>query len=111
MPIGGNGQMMYLPETNNGPSGPWTMYETKIVIALCIVFFVVSLISIITEWQFAKKKLSLKRYLSEVIQCGFGTKATPYEVSMFTCFILLLFYIVFIPSVIGFSVYGLMNIM
>lgn len=110
MPIGGNGQMMYLPETNNGPSGPWTMYDTKIVIALCIVFFVVSLISIIIEWQFAKKKLSLKGYLSEVIQCGFGLKSV-YEISMFTSFMLLLFYIIFIPSVIGFSVYGLMNIM
>lgn len=111
MPIGGRGQMMYIPDGNDGPSGPWTMTDTKIAIAICIIFFVITLLSVIIEWQFAKKKLTLKEYLLEVIQCGLSSNYMCYELSVFTTFMTLIFYVVFVLATICFGVYGLINIM
>jgi len=112
MPIGGRGQMMYIPDTNHGPSGPWTSTDTKITIALIIIFFLVSLISIVIEWQFAKRKITGKEFLIEVLTCGMsGNYFCKYEVSMFTGLITLCFYIVFILSAIIGGVYGLMQIL
>lgn len=111
MPIGGRGQMMYIPDANNGPTGPWTMQETKVTIAICIVLFIVSLISIIIEWQVAKKRISLKEYLYEVLTCGMTFGTFKYTLSMLTGLTTLFFYIVFACIAIGLGVYGLMQIL
>ena len=111
MPIGGNGQMMYIPDTNHGPSGPWTSTDTKITIALLIIFFLISFISIIIEWQFAKKKVTGKEFLIEVLSCGMTSYFSKYEATMFTGLMTLIFYIVLVLSVICSGVYGLMQIL
>lgn len=110
MPIGGKGQIMYIPDGNNGPSGPWTNGDTKIAIALCVVFFVVSLLSIIIEWQFAKRTTTLRDYLKEVLSCG-TSYSSSYSASMFTNLMVILFYIVFGLFVVVAGVYGLTTIM
>lgn len=97
---------MYIPDPSNGPSGPWTANDTKVMIALVIIFFCISLISVIVEWQFAKKKMSLKEYLLEVIQCGFSC-GYRYEVSLFTGLMTLIFFIILGLTIIGFGVYGI----
>lgn len=101
-----NGGLMYIPDPSNSPSGPWTVNDTKVMIALVIIFFLISLVSVIAEWQFAKKKMTLKEYLLEVIQCGFSY-GFKYEVSMFTSFMTLLFFIILGLGIIGFGVYGI----
>lgn len=111
MPIGGKGQMMYIPDANNGPTGPWTMQETKLTIAICIVLFIVSLLLIIIEWQVAKKRISLKEYLYEVLTCGMSIGSFKYTLSMLTGLTTLFFYIMFIPTVIGFGVYGIVQLL
>jgi hypothetical protein len=112
MPIGGRGQMMYIPDTNHGPSGPWTLTDTKVTIALLIIFFLVSLISIIIEWQFAKKKITGKEFLIEVLTCGMsGSYFCKYEVSMFTGLMTLCFYIIFALFAIGSGVYGIFQLL
>jgi ABC-type phosphate/phosphonate transport system permease subunit len=110
MPIGGRGQMIYIPDGNDGPSGPWTNGDTKIAIALCIVFFVVSLLSIIIEWQFAKRTTTLRDYLNEVLTCG-TSYSSSYSASMFTNLMVILFYIVFGLFLVVAGVYGLTTIM
>ncbi len=112
MPIGGKGQMMYIPDANNGPTGPWTMQETKVTIAICIVLFIVSLLLIIIEWQVAKKRISFKEYLYQVLTCGMSIGYfSKYDVSMLTGLTTLFFYIVFACIAIGLGVYGLMQIL
>jgi hypothetical protein len=112
MPIGGKGQMMYIPDTNNGPIGPWTMQETKVTIAICIVLFIISFFSILIEWRVAKRKITLKEYLYEVLTCGMSSNYfSKYDVSVFTGLITLCFYIVFLCTVIGLGVYGLIQIL
>ena len=111
IPIGGRGQMMYIPDTNDGPLGPWTMQETKVTIAICIVLFIVSLILILIEWQVAKKKISLKEYLYEVLTCGMSFGSFKYTLSMLTGLTTLFFYIVFAITVIGFGVYGIFQLL
>lgn len=111
MPIGGRGQMMYIPDTNDGPLGPWTMHDIKVTIAICIVLFIVSLILILIEWQVAKKKISLKEYLYEVLTCGMSFGSFKYALSMLTGLTTLFFYIVFAITVIGFGVYGIFQLL
>jgi hypothetical protein len=112
MPIGGRGQMIYIPDGNDGPTGPWTMQETKVTIAICIVLFIISLFSILIEWQVAKKRISLKEYLYQALTCGMSITFFPkYEVSIFTGLTTLCFYIVFVCTAIGLGVYGLMQIL
>ena len=111
MPIGGRGQMMYIPDGNDGPSGPWTMQETKVTIAICIVLFVISLFLILIEWQVAKKKVSLKEYLYEVVTCGMSFGTFKYTLSVLTGFTTLCFYIVFAGAIIGFGVYGIFQLL
>jgi hypothetical protein len=112
MPIGGRGQMMYIPDTNAGPSGPWTSNDTKITIALLIIFFLISFISIIIEWQLAKRKITGKEFLIEVLSCGMsGRWFCKYEVTMFTGLMTLIFYIIFGLVVISSGVYGIMQIL
>ena len=111
MPIGGRGQMMYIPDTNHGPSGPWTSTDTKITIALIIIFFLVSLISIVIEWQFAKRKITGKEFLIEVLTCGMSFGSFKYTLSMLTGLTTLFFYIVFAITVIGFGVYGIFQLL
>jgi len=111
MPIGGRGQMMYIPDGNDGPSGPWTMQETKVTIAICIVLFVISLFLILIEWQVAKKKVSLKEYLYEVVTCGMSFGTFKYTVSILTGLTTLCFYIVFVGAIIGFGVYGIFQLL
>ncbi len=112
MPIGGRGQMMYIPDGNDGPVGPWTMQETKVTIAICIVLFIISLILILIEWQFAKKRISLKEYLYEALTCGMSfSYFSKYDVSTLTGLITLCFYIVFACTAIGFGVYGIFQLL
>ncbi len=111
MPIGGRGQMMYIPDANNGPTGPWTMQETKVTVAICIVLFIVSLISILIEWQVAKKRISLKEYLYEVLTCGMSIGTFKYTLSMLTGLTTLCFYIVFACAAIGLGVYGIVQLL
>ena len=111
MPIGGKGQMMYIPDANNGPTGPWTMQETKVTVAICIVLFIVSLISILIEWQVAKKRISLKEYLYEVLTCGMSIGTFKYTLSMLTGLTTLCFYIVFACAAIGLGVYGIVQLL
>lgn len=98
---------MYIPDPSHGPSGPWTANDTKVMIALVIIFFCISLISVIVEWQFVKKKMTLKEYLLEVLQCGLSSNYTCYELSVFTTFMTMIFYTVFGLAIIGFGVYGI----
>jgi hypothetical protein len=111
MPIGGRGQMMYIPDGNDGPSGPWTMQETKVAIAICVVLFIVSLILILIEWQIAKKKVSLKEYLYEALTCGMAFGTFKYTLSVLTGLTTLCFYIVFFSAIIGFGVYGIFQLL
>ncbi len=111
MPIGGRGQMMYIPDANTGPVGPWTTQETKVAIAICVVLFIVSLILILIEWQFAKKKISLKEYLYEVLTCGMSFGTFKYTLSVLTGLTTLCFYIVFFSAIIGFGVYGIFQLL
>ena len=111
MPIGGRGQMMYLPDANDGPVGPWTMQETKVMIAICIVLFVISLLLILIEWQVAKKKISLREYLYEALTCGMSFGTFKYTLSVLTGFTTLCFYIVFACTAIGFGVYGITQLL
>lgn len=112
MPIGGRGQIMYIPDGNDGPTGPWTMQETKVTIAICIVLFIISLFSILIEWQVAKKRISLKEYLYQALTCGMSINYfSKYEVSIFTALTTLCFYIVFVCTAIGLGVYGLIQIL
>ena len=111
MPIGGRGQMMYIPDANDGLSGPWTMQETKVTIAICIVLFVISLFLILIEWQVAKKKVSLKEYLYEALTCGMSVGTLKYTLSVLTGLTTLCFYIVFVCTVIGFGVYGIFQLL
>ena len=110
IPIGGRGQMMYVPDGNDGPSGPWTNGDTKIAIAICIVFFVVSLLSIIIEWQFAKRTTTLREYLKEVLTCSISYSSN-YSASMFTSLMVIFFYIVFGLFAVVSGVYGIMQIL
>jgi hypothetical protein len=112
MPIGGRGQMIYIPDGNDGLSGPWTIQETKVTIAICIVLFIVSLLLIIIEWQVAKKRISFKEYLYQVLTCGMSTGYfSKYDVSMLTGLTTLFFYIVFACITIGFGVYGIFQLL
>jgi len=104
-----NGGLMYIPDPNTGHSGTWTVTDTKIVIALTIIFFIISLLSIIIEWQFAKRKTTFKEYITEVLQCGLSL-SWKYEPTMFTSLMTLLFYIMFALDVIGFGIYFIMGI-
>ncbi len=111
IPIGGRGQMMYIPDGNNEPTGPWTTQETKVTIAICIVLFIVSLLLIIIEWQVAKKRISLKEYLYEVLTCGMTFGTFKYTLSMLTGLTTLCFYIVFACIAIGLGVYGIFQLL
>ncbi len=111
MPIGGRGQMMYIPDGNDGPSGPLTIQDVKVTIAICIVLFVISFFLILIEWQVAKKKMSLKEYLYEVLTCGMSFGSFKYTLSMLTGLTTLFFYIVFAITVIGFGVYGIFQLL
>lgn len=112
MPIGGRGQMMYIPDGNDGPSGPWTNGDTKIAIAACIIFFIICLLTIIIEWQFVKKAttLTLKDYLKDVLSCG-TSWGSSYDISIFSVMMMVIFYCVLGLTIIGFSIYGLTTIM
>lgn len=111
IPTGTNGQMIYIPDTNNSPSGPWTETDTKIMISLVIILFVISLISSIIEWQFAKNKTTGKEFIKEVLTCGMSWYGGKYEVSMFTGLLTLIFYIIFGLSVLVSGVYALTQIL
>ena len=104
-----NGGLIYIPDPSNVPSGPWTLNDTKGLIAITIVLFLITLISIIIEWQFAKKRTTIGDYLKEVLSCGMSM-TTSYMASMFTTMAVLLFYIVFFILVVGSGTYFIMGI-
>jgi len=104
-----NGGLIYIPDPNNGPSGPWTANDTKGMIAITIVLFLITLISIIIEWQFAKKKTTIGDYLKEVLSCGMSM-STSYMASIFTNMVVMFFYVCFFLLVAGFGTYFIMGI-
>jgi hypothetical protein len=104
-----NGGLIYIPDPSNVPSGPWTLNDTKGLIAITIVLFLITLISIIIEWQFAKKRTTIGDYLKEVLSSGMSM-TTSYMASMFTTMTVLLFYIVFFILVVGSGTYFIMGI-
>ncbi len=104
-----NGGLVYIPDPSNVPSGPWTLNDTKGLIAITIVLFLITLISIIIEWQFAKKRTTIGDYLKEVLSSGMSM-TTSYMASMFTTIAVLLFYIVFFILVVGSGTYFIMGI-
>ena len=104
-----NGGLIYIPDPSNGPSGPWTSNDTKGMIAITIVLFTLSLISIFVEWQFAKKRTTMRDYLKEVLSCG-TSMSTFYEASIFTNLVLMFFYVCLFLLLLGFGVYFVMGI-
>jgi hypothetical protein len=104
-----NGGLVYIPDPSNGSSGPWTLNDTKGLIAITIVLFLISLISIIIEWQFLKKRTTIGNYLKDVLSCGMSMSSS-YIASMFTTMAVLFFYIVFCILVVGSGTYFIMGI-
>lgn len=103
-----NGGLVYIPDPSNGPSGPWTENDTKVMIAITIVLFILSLISIVVEWQFAKKRTTMRDYLKEVLTCG-TSMGTSYMASMFTNLALMFFYVCLFLLLLGFGTYFIMS--
>ena len=47
MPIGKT--VMYIPDGNDGPSGPWTETDTKVVISILVVLLILFVLAVIIE--------------------------------------------------------------
>lgn len=107
VPIGSGGQMMYVPDGNEGHS--ITYHDIETLIVLSFVFFIFSFISVFIEWQIVKMKVNLKDYLFEVFTSGLSMHYSKYDISIVSALLILFFYISIGLSIITASVYGIIK--
>ena len=101
MPVGRS--VMYIPDSNDGPSGPWTEGDTKIVIVLLIMSAVLFLIGVIIE-------LARGFTIGEILSLG-GKSDNPKYLTIYSGLITICFYSIWGMVILGYIGYQIYNML